>query len=64
MFITSDDEFCLLWVKFHFQTIYPLLNMSKTLSELSKTGIKVPLVKCYIYIYIYGCHQHTDCGLH
>ena len=46
MFITNDDEFRLLWVKFQFHTIYPLLKMSKTLSELSKTGIKVPLVKC------------------
>ena len=44
--ITSDNEFCFLWVVFQFHTVHPLLNTGKTLSELSKTGIKIPMVKC------------------
>ena len=31
---------------FKFHTIHPLLNTGETLGELSKTGIKVPMVKC------------------
>ena len=38
MFIINDDEFCFLWVEFQFHTIHPLLNMTKKLSKLSKTG--------------------------
>ena len=44
--VTNDSEFCYLWVEFQFHTIHPPLNTGKTLSELSKTGIKVAMVKC------------------
>ena len=52
--ITNDNEFCFLWVEFQFHTIHPLLNTVKTLSELSKTGIKAPTVN-YV-LDIFGCH--------
>ena len=54
--ITNDDEFCFLWVKFQFHTIHPLLNISK----LSKTGIKVPLVKCWKYFSVVGIQMVDD----
>ena len=42
--ITSDNKFSVLGVQFH--TSHPILDTSKTLSKLSKTGIKVPMVQC------------------
>ena len=48
--ITNDNEFSFLWVEFQFHTIHPLLNTGETLSKLSKTRIKVPMVKCQIYL--------------
>ena len=44
--VTNNNEFGFLRVEFQFPTIHPLLNTGKTLSELSKTGIKVLMVKC------------------
>ena len=44
------------WVEFKIHTMKPILNTGKTLSELNKTGIKVPMVKYYIF----GCHQNTN----
>ena len=46
MSITNDDEFCFLLVELRFHPVHQLMNTSKTLSELSNTGIKVPMVKC------------------
>ena len=46
MSVTNDDEFCFLWVEFQFHTIHLPLNTSKTLRDLSKTGINIPMVKC------------------
>ena len=43
-----------LWIKFQSETIHPVLNVSKTLSELSNTGIKVPGVKCQVYLGVIG----------
>ena len=44
--INNDNEFCFLWAELQFHTIHPLLNTGKTLIELSKTGIKVTMIKC------------------
>ena len=46
MSITNDKEFCFLWLSFSFTPPIHFLNTSKTLSELSKTGIKVSMAKC------------------
>ena len=52
--VTNDGEFCLLWTKFQSDTIHPFLNASKTLSELSNTGIKVPGIRCQLYLGVIG----------
>ena len=45
--VTNDGEFCFsLDLMFQSDTIHPFLNASKTLSELSNTGIKVPGIEC------------------
>ena len=46
-------------VEFQFYTIHPLLNTVETLSELSKSGIKVTIFKC---LDIFGCRLHIDVG--
>ena len=47
--VGNDGKFCLLWIKFQSDTIHPFLNASKTLSELSNTG-----VKCQVYLGVIG----------
>ena len=37
-------------LSFSLTSIHPFLNTSKTLCELSNTGIKVPGVKCQVYL--------------
>ena len=44
--ITNDNKFSFLGVEFKFNTSHPVLNTCDTLSKLSKTGIKVPMVQC------------------
>ena len=58
--ITNDNEFSFLWVEFQFHTIHPLLNTVKTLGELSKTGIKVPMVKFQIYLGVISIQMVSD----
>ena len=52
--VANDDKFCLLWIKFQSDTIHPFLNASKTLCELSNTGIKVPGIKCHVNLGVIG----------
>ena len=42
--ITNDNKFSFLGVEFKFHTSHPVLDTCETLSKLSKTGIKVPMV--------------------
>ena len=44
--ITNDNKFSFLGVEFKFHTSHPVLDTCETLSKLSKTGIKVPMVQC------------------
>ena len=44
--ITNDNKFSFLRVEFEFYTSHPVLDTCETLSKLSKTGIKVPMVQC------------------
>ena len=44
--ITNDNKFSFLGVEFKFHTSHPALDTCETLSKLSKTGIKVPMVQC------------------
>ena len=52
--VSNDGKFCLFWIKFQSDTIHPFLNTSKTLSELCNTGIKVPGIKCKVYLGVIG----------
>ena len=45
MNITNDNKFSFLGVEFKFHTTHPVLDTCETLSKLSKTGIKVPMVQ-------------------
>ena len=44
--ITNDNKFSFLRAEFTFHTSHPVLDTCETLSKLSKTGIKVPMVQC------------------
>ena len=54
MSVTSDDEFSFLWVEFQFDTVHAVMDTSKSLSELRKTGIKVPMLKCQVNFGVIG----------
>ena len=41
MFITDDNEFCLVRIKFQFDAVHPILNRNKTLSQLCDPGVEI-----------------------
>ena len=61
--IANDDEFCFLWIKFQSDTIHPFFNTSKTINELSNTGIKVPGVDClYLGVIVIKMMSNIESG--
>ena len=48
--VANDSDLCFLWITFQSDTIHSFLNASKTLSELSNTGIKIAGVECLVYL--------------
>ena len=47
-------------VEFQFYTVHPLLSTTKTFSEFSKAGIKVTMIKCYIYVGVISIQMEGD----
>ena len=44
--VTNDNKFSFLRVELKLDTSHPVLDTCETLSKLSKTEIKVPMVQC------------------
>ena len=53
------DEFCFLCIEFQYITIHPLVNTSKT-QVRDITGIKVPRVRCLIYLSVISIQMVGD----